>query len=404
MTKTALSLIHTHDSFDGWRSITISIYMTLVGYGMLVAMPVISSAKLQVFGFTEVQIGQLSSADLGGLALGAVLTSWLILKVSRRVLVLMGALIAIFANMLSLGLTDYQAMLLARLVTGIGSGLYTGVAIANLGATSTPAKCYNWMLFAFAFSSAIEFHIFPQLSLDGIYIAFIAAFMAGLPCITWIPKQHTAQPLDVEIEVIEGNLHHIDHHHVPAYIVWLCLIAMFLIYTNIGGYWTYIEMAALKEQVDSDWINQLMLLSSLSNIVGCLLATRLSNRFGLAKPLLSALLAMAGIVGLLAGGIDSVKLAVSLLTFNLLWIFIDVYQMSFIAHADHSGKFSSLIPCAQGLGQIAGPNIAAMALSSEVNYSHVFIICTCFSVLAFVTYFTVYLKLQKRLPALANAS
>jgi predicted MFS family arabinose efflux permease len=401
---TSSSLIHAHDAFDGWRSKTISIYMTLVGYGMLVAMPLISAARLQVFGFSEVQIGQLSSADLGGLALGAVLTSWLILKISRRILVLMGAAIAIVANSLSLGLSDYEIMLLIRLVAGIGSGLYTGVAVANLGATSTPSKSYNWMLLAFAFSSALEFHLFPQLSIDGIYIAFIAAFIAGLPWIIWIPKQQRAALLDVGIDVIEGNEHHIDHKHVPAYIVWLCLIAMFLIYTNIGGYWTYIELAALKDRVDSDWINQLMLLSSLSNVVGCLLATRLSNRFGLAKPLLSALVVMAGIVGLLAGGINSITLAISLLTFNLLWIFIDVYQMSFIAHADHSGKFSSLIPCAQGLGQIAGPNIAAMLLGSEVNYSHVFIICAGFSVLAFVTYLGVYLNLQKRLPALANVS
>jgi hypothetical protein len=62
-------------------------------------------------------------------------------------------------------------------------------------------------------------------------------------------------------------------------------------------------------------------------------------------------------------GIDTPKLIISMLSFNLLWIFIGVYQMAFVANADHSGAFASLMPCAQGLRQIVGPNVAASAWS-----------------------------------------
>jgi len=37
--------------FDGWRSISISLFMTLVGYGVLVGIPVISAAWVGLLGF-----------------------------------------------------------------------------------------------------------------------------------------------------------------------------------------------------------------------------------------------------------------------------------------------------------------------------------------------------------------
>lgn len=56
--------------FDGWKSIVISLYMTLIGYGVLVGIPVISTAWVTLMGFSEVEVGRVAGADLGGLSLG----------------------------------------------------------------------------------------------------------------------------------------------------------------------------------------------------------------------------------------------------------------------------------------------------------------------------------------------
>lgn len=317
---------------------------------------------------------------------------------------LVGALLAILGNLLSSCMPSFESMLISRILAGLGSGIYTGVAIANLGGTSKPAKTYNWMLFAFAFSSALEFHLLPQLSMTAIYSIFICSFILGLPLISWIPTEDRNIPLDITLEAPQGIQNILEHRHVPSYIVWLCLLSMFLIYVNIGGYWTYIELAAGEALINSEWTHQLMILGSVSSIAACLVATRLSDKFGLAKPLLLILLMMAGVVGLLYSGIDDFKLAFSLLSFNFLWIFIDVYQMSFIANADRSGVFSSLIPCVQGMGQILGPNIAAYALGETTSYDHVFAICAIFAMLSFVIFFVMYLTLRHQLPALADAT
>lgn len=126
--------------------------MSLVGYGVLVGVPVISTAWVTLLGFSEIEVGRVAGADLGGLSLGAVMASFFIAKVNRRLLVLLAIVIAVVANGLCIVMVDYDQVLWLRLMAGFGSGIYTAVAVASLGATSKPARAFNMMLFAFTFS------------------------------------------------------------------------------------------------------------------------------------------------------------------------------------------------------------------------------------------------------------
>ena len=85
-------------SFDRWQSLTVGLYMSLVGYAVLAGIPVLSSSWNNLLNFTEVQVGRVAGADLGGLALGAVIASTLITQVSRRVLVVASVLGAVATN------------------------------------------------------------------------------------------------------------------------------------------------------------------------------------------------------------------------------------------------------------------------------------------------------------------
>lgn len=382
--------------------------MTLVGYGVLVGIPVISTAWVNLLGFSEIEVGRVAGADLGGLSIGAVLTAVVIARVNRRLLVLGAAFLAIAANALCMVLVDYDQVLWLRLLSGIGSGIYTAVAVATLGASSKPARAFNMMLFAFAFSQALELHILPQLTMSGIYLVFIGCYVVSLFFINWVPPRPVEKGLDVEIDVVEKTgTHHVEHQHVPAYVPWLVLGAMVCTYINIGAYWTYIELASADpatSTADSDWVGQVLVWASFLSIVGCLFATLLSNRFGLARPLLLTLVAHAVIVAMLAGGINNQNIIVSVFMFNFLWIFIDVYQMSTVANVDHSGRFAALMPGAQGLGQIIGPNLAATILGMGLGYSGVFIMCACATLTGMSIYAYMYLRLRSTIPALADAS
>lgn len=399
------TLLHPKTEFDGWRSISISLYMTLVGYGVLVGVPVISTAWVELLAFTEEQVGRVAGADLGGLALGAVLTSLVIGRLNRRVVVLVGAGLAILGNALCMVYVDYETVLWLRVGAGIGSGIYTAVAVATLGGSSRPALAYNMMLFAFAFSQALEMQVLPMLSMDGIYLLFICCYAAGLLFLHWLPARPAGPSLDVPVDVEEpAGGHHVEHRRVPAWIPWLVLAAIFFTYINIGAYWTYVELATMRAGIDNTFVGRLLVWGSLCSLLGCLFATLVSNRFGLARPLLLALLGMATAVGMLAAGITDLRIMLSIFSFNLLWIFIDVYQMATVANVDHSGAYASLMPGAQGLGQIVGPNIAATLLGAGLGYGAVFVMGAGAALAGLAVYASMYLWLRRRIPALADAS
>jgi predicted MFS family arabinose efflux permease len=397
-------LLHQRTEFDDWRSLTMGIYMALAGYAVMVGIPVISTSWVNNLGFTEVEVGRVAGADLGGLAIGAVIAALFVARVDRRYLAAFAALMAIAANALCIFYQGYEATLWLRLMAGIGAGIFTGIAVATIGGHSRPAFAFSLELFAFAGSQGAELKLLPYLTIEGIYIVLIATYVVGLLFISWLPRRPADKALDVEIDVAEpGGQHHREHRHVPAYVPWMVLIAIVLTYINIGAYWTYIELSTVDSNASPDWVSSMLWISSLFSVIGCLFAVLLSNRYGLARPLLVTLVFQASIVLMLVFGINNATVAFSMFFFNFCWIFIDVYQAATIANVDHSGRFPAMIPAAQGLGNFLGPNFAASVLAFGLGYNGVFIMCAIASIAAMLVYLYMYLKLKKAIPALADA-
>ena len=383
--------------FDGWRSISLSLYMSIVGYGVMVGIPVISTAWAGKLGFTAEQVGRVAGADLGGLAFGAIITALVISKMNRRYLVLVGIILTIFANYLCTIYEHYDIVLWLRVISGIGNGIYTAVAVAALGATIKPTRAYNFMLFAFAFSQAMEVRVLPQLSMDGIYWFFIGWFLVTLLFIKWVVPFKAE---DSSSKVIDSSK---EETRIPTYILWLCMAAIFISYINIGAYWVYIELASLSYGISEAWTGGVLFWASLLTLIGCAFAAFFSNRYGLVKPLIGAQLMMIVIVGMLVSGISNMSLLVSVFMFNFLWIFNDVFQMSTVATIDNKGSFAALIVGAQGLGQIVGPNIAASILGAEFGYGGVFFMCASATALSVIVYLFMYKRLRLYAPKLFDA-
>ncbi len=382
--------------FDRPRSLLLAVYLTLIGYGVMVGIPVISTAWVELLGFTEAQVGRVAGADLGGLAVGSLLASVVMARWNRRWLAFAGILIAVAANGLCMKLVAYEQVLWLRVLAGIGSGIVCSVAVTTLGGSSKPARAYNIMLFAFAFSQAAEMQFLPMLPMNGIYATFMIAFLLPVPLLRWIPPHPDAVPAG-ERSVIRDD----SAPKPPAILPWLCLAAIFFTYVNIGTYWTYIELASLDAGIDGDWVGRLLVIVSLGSFLGCLVATLISDRFGLARPLLATLAIMAAIVGILVPGIDYPNLLVSLALFNFLWIFIDVYQMGTVAVIDRRGVFAALMPGAQGLGQIVGPNLAATVLELGQGYGTIFAFCAASALVAMLIYGLMLARVRRSVPELA---
>lgn len=405
MTDDGSELLHHRTEFDRWQSLTIGIYMALVGYFVMVGLPVISTAWVDNLGFSEIQVGRVAGADLGGLAIGAIIAALFVARVDRRYLATAAALVTIAANALCIVYQTYEITLWLRLLAGTGAGVYTGIAVATIGGHSRPAFAFGLELFAFAGSQGAELKLLPYLSMEGLYITVIVTYIVGFLFISWLPRRPVDKALDVELDVEEpSGKHHVEHKHVPAYVPWMVLLAIVLTYINIGAYWTYIELSTVDTAASPEWVASMLWVSSVFSVIGCLFAVLLSNRYGLARPLLVTLVFQSSIVVMLVFGITNATVAFSMFFFNFCWIFVDIYQAATIANVDHSGRFPAMIPAAQGLGNFLGPNMAASVLAWNFGYNGIFIMCAMASIAAMLVYLYMYLMLKKTIPALADAS
>ena len=197
--------------------------------------------------------------------------------------------------------------------------------------------------------------------MNQIYLFFIGLAATCVMFLHWLPTR----PLNAEeLAQQEEGEDHVEDWRVPRVLPVVCLIAIGFTYINIGGYYTYIELAAHADGIAKDWIGPLLTWSSIFAIVGCVIAF-LCTRFGLFKPLFVSLFAMAAIVMMLSGGITDINILVSLFSFMTLWTFVDVYQSAMMAHMDRGGSLIALMPSVQGFGQFIGPNISA-SIQEEV--------------------------------------
>ena len=383
MTTPPLSIANTDNPFDRRGPFLLSLLMTLVGYSVLVALPAINGAWVDQLGFSEVEVNRVASADLLGLFLGAVMTSILIRRVNRQLLIYLGIFLAVLANALCTRYVDYDTTLLLRLLAGLGAGIYTAVAVACLGAHSKPREAFNWMLLAFAISQFIELQLIPLLSMNGIYVFFIATYVVTLPFIHIIPKESRAAEAPL-IDAAETKR--------PSVRAWIGIAAIVIAYINIGAYWSNIELAAESAGLDGDWSAQVIAWSVLMSFLGCFGAMVVLKKFDYDRPLLITLAIMVFAVGLLAIDFTAALFVFSVATFNFLWIFIDVYQMGGVSVADRSGSAAAFIPGAQGLGQTIGPFSASIMLELGWGFDGVFILCALSALLALLVYGVIYIR------------
>ena len=400
MTNDSTTAISDANIFDAWRSISIALFMALVGYSVMVSVPVLSTALVTQLGFTEEQVGRVWGADLGGLSIGAVMAALLVARINRRYLVWAGVVLSIGANALCIVFGEYEQVLWLRVAAGIGSGIFTAVAVVSLGGTTKPVRAFNMLLLGFAFSTALELHLLPKFTMNEIYVFFIALTAVCAVFIHWIPTR----PLNSEeLQTQEKGEDHLEDWHVPKIMPIICLIAVCFTYINIGGYYTYIELAAHADGIAKDWIGPLLTWSSIFAIVGCVIAY-FCTRFGLFRPLFVSLLAMAAIVIMLSRGITDINILVSLFSFMTLWTFVDVYQSAMLSHMDRRGSLVALLPSVQGFGQFIGPNIAASIVGAGLGYGTMFVVSGSMALVAMLLYIGVFFYMHHRQPVLAEAT
>jgi predicted MFS family arabinose efflux permease len=390
--------------FDSTSAIAASVILAVIGVAVFQGMPILLGSMADTLAISDQQAGWLASADLGGMSVASIATYYLVTRVNRRHIALSGIVIAVAANLLSTQLAVFDLLFPARILSGVGSGLCYATGIACLAGSHHTARNFSILLFAQIAVNALQLFTFPTLSalwgVNAIYIAFCGLFVLCIPFLKWIPRLAEEVALDAVAED-----HPADHNrHIPRYLPRLCLAAICIVYIAIGSFWAYVERMGVDAGLTDDFIRYALTVGTAFSLVGCGLATWLSNRSGQSRPLMVALVCLSAVMAMLMLGITPALFAVGLFSFNFFWIFVDIYQLGTIANIDHSGRYAALVPAAQGISITLGPSIAALILDQGLGYRGVLILGVIGPMAGFILYSVVYAHLKQIVPDVADAS
>jgi MFS family permease len=174
----------------------------------------------------------------------------------------------------------------------------------------------------------------------------------------------------------------------PSYtgMIWIGLLASFLYFSNIFGFWAYIERIGQNAGLPIETIGLALGASQFAAIVGAGAAALASDRYGRVAPLALALLGQMLVLWLLVGQFTTFEFYLGAGLFQALFVLANSYQLGVISRIDIRGNFLVLVTGFQGLGAAVGPGIAA-ALIDDGDYSRINQMAALFCLVSIAIFF-----------------
>ena len=235
---------------------------------------------------------------------------------------------------------------------------------------------------------------------NGIFLFFIAAGVAGLPFVAWLCPRAVEKSLVARERDASGVRRRAA---LPRYLPVIYLGSIVVYTVVIGAVWTYIERAGISAGIAPVTVSRILSTVNLMGIVGALLAAPLSRRWGQGRMLLAGLFGVSVVFAFIAAELTFATYFSGLVVFNILWVLVNVYQMGTLAQLDHTGRYGTLVPAAQDVAVSSGAPIAGAILAAGFGYPVVIFFGAGCALLSFFVFLPAYLRVRALAPEVADA-
>jgi hypothetical protein len=147
----------------------------------------------------------------------------------------------------------------------------------------------------------------------------------------------------------------------------MALIAIFFNYVTGSAIWAFAERIANIKEFDPTLVANALGVTLAFAIIGPLISSSISNKFGLKIPFVfTSLLMLIGAYGLTAAG-DLTSYAIFACIQMLGWGGALPFLYSLVKNSDPNGKYITLAIPALGFGSVAGPALAGNLIGDSAS-------------------------------------
>jgi len=368
-----------------------------LGPAALILMPMLVGGVIDDLGFSEQQAGFIASLEGMGLVLAALAAALWIRRISWTHALAAGCIATALLNAVTANLDDYTLFLFVRFLAGFAGGSVFALTVAALGDNRHPDRAFGiaqvvqgaMMFFAFATAAPILAHR----GVSGLYYLLACAALAMLVTLPRFPCAGAPR-------AIPGS----DGLPIPNYnrLIWVGLIGSLLFFSNIFGFWAYIERIGQASGLATETIGLALGVSQFAAIVGAGAAAVASDRYGRVAPLALALVGQLLVLWLLVGRLTPLSFYLGAGLFQALFVLANSYQLGVISKIDIHGQYMVLVTGFQGLGAAVGPGIAATLIAGG-DYSRINQMAATFCLVSILMFFFIIYRTRHLRSPVAEA-
>lgn len=317
--------------------------------------PVLVAAYVSAMQLSESQAGLLVGLDMAGATLGTLLISWRLYSAPRARVAAAGLMVLILGNLLSIVLDSLAMLSLARLLTGLGSGIAAGLMVAGISAMPSPDKCFGlYSVFTLVVSAAMSWMCGMLLASHGVAAMFCLLAGLALPPLLLsrrFPPLQQQQPAAAPARA--------GRAYDPAGAS-LIVVTTLLYYMAVGGVWAFMGQIGRANGLSALTVNNVLGICLLAGALGALVPYILRDRLGRALPIGTSILVTLGCLAALAQPVTAITFGIAAASFMFAWISFFPYLMGVCTAFDTVGRLGALSLAVQNIGFAAGPALAGV--------------------------------------------
>lgn len=322
----------------------------------VMVMPFIFGAVIDQLAIDSSTATYATSAEIAMIAFASLLVSVTLKILPPKATAVVGVLMVVIGQLLSIHGDSLDSMLTARALTGFGEGLCLGIGFATLAQIKGGTNLIAYASGVSAAFGLLSFVIVPQLQpvlgTPAIFWFMVAVAGACLPLTLWMPNVKLKKlPITVDITAL------FNARSFSLFTV------SFMASCGSNTLWLYFEQVGQSVGMTLEDIGHLGVISSIPTLLVPFVANFVFSKNKSVLPI--------GIVCLLSGvasyyyGDSSTSWMFSAVIFamSFLYIFLLAYVRMFSAHMDATGRTTAAVGGADSLGLVIGPLVAAFTLN-----------------------------------------
>lgn len=331
--------------------------MGVTGLGYTVILPILIGAIVDQLDLDRSMVGWITFSNIGGLALGGLLATVLIGKVSLVNMIRVACVGLIIFDLVSAYCGTANSLIIIRFISGLAGGVLYASSLASFSALEDSIRAFSIYIISYAFISGVALFILPYfINPYGFAVGFYT--LAGMAFISLL--------ISGVIKEFASNLSSKDFTSLPALLtnkyVFLSLLSYFLLQMGGGVTYTYTERIGKEAGQPVEFIGLVLSLGAVLSVIAAFSVIKFRHRFSKKWPVIIGMILM----GVSIFALFRSEYALTFLSGSALiggfWSILIPYYQQLQGQFDPYGRVVTVGTVVNMGGRAIGPAIAAVFL------------------------------------------